>query len=83
MACGCPPLAAANSGMLDVIEPGTNGWLEVSFDPERWAARIEALFADPEALARASAGAAVTATAFRVDRVAKNVAAWYESLLSS
>lgn len=80
MACGCPPLAAANSGMLDVIRPGENGWLETSFDPERWASRITELLERPDALARASEGATESARAFRVTTVAESVAAWYEML---
>jgi len=82
MACGCPPLAAANSGMLDVIEPGSNGWLETSFDPKRWALRIEQLLESPDALARASRGAAETAEAFRIETATAPVAAWYETLLT-
>jgi glycosyltransferase involved in cell wall biosynthesis len=82
MACGCPVLAAANSGMLDVIEPGKNGWLEVSFDPERWAARILELLARPDELARASLGALATAEGFRIETVARRVLEWYRSLPS-
>ena len=82
MACGCPPLAAANSGMLNVIEPGVNGWLETSFDPRRWAGRLEHLLEKPEELARASRGAEKTAEKFRIDTVTAAVSAWYESLLT-
>jgi glycosyltransferase involved in cell wall biosynthesis len=80
MACGCPPLAAANSGMLDAVEPGDNGWLEVSFDPARWASRVIELLRHPERLERASRGAAATAERFRIETVARDVRAWYESL---
>lgn len=80
MACGCPPLAAANSGMLDAVSPGENGWLEVSFDPGRWAARILELLAHPDRLERASRGAAVTAEGFRIETVARSVRSWYEAL---
>jgi glycosyltransferase involved in cell wall biosynthesis len=80
MACGCPPLAAANSGMLDAVEPGENGWLEVSFDPERWAARLLELLARPDALERASLGASRTAESFRIETVARAVRGWYETL---
>ena len=66
--------------MLDAVEPGENGWLEVSFDPERWGARILALLARPDALERASRGASSTAEAFRIETVARAVRAWYESL---
>jgi glycosyltransferase involved in cell wall biosynthesis len=80
MACGCPPLAAANSGMLDVIEPGENGWLETSFDPARWSRRILELVENPDALARASRGAAALAREFRIEPLARSVAAWYQTL---
>ncbi|HEV8547909.1 MAG TPA: glycosyltransferase family 4 protein [Polyangiaceae bacterium] len=80
MACGCPSLAAANSGMLDVIEPGVNGWLEPSFAPERWGERVVSLLADPAGLARASAGAAATAQAFRIETVARTAFDWYQGL---
>lgn len=80
MACGCPTLAAANSGMLDVIENGRNGWLEPSFDPARWSERICYLLQRPDELAAASRGARILAQAFRIDTVAKNVIEWYRSL---
>ncbi len=82
MASGCPTLAAANSGMLDVIVPGKNGWLEPSFEPSRWAQRITELLADPAALSAASRGAAEVAHDFRVEDVARRVALWYEKLLA-
>jgi glycosyltransferase involved in cell wall biosynthesis len=80
MACGCPPLAAANSGMLDAITPGENGWLEVSFDPNRWAERILELLGRPESIERASRGAFQTAEQFRIEKVAHDVRAWYQAL---
>lgn len=80
LACGCPVLAAANSGMLDTIVDGHNGWLETSFEPSRWAERILALLADPEALSMASHGAELTARAFRIEDVAREVLAWYARL---
>jgi len=81
MACGCPPLAAANSGMLDVIESGRNGWLESSFDPERWAIRTIDLLSRPDDLSAASVGAMETARGFRVDALTRDAVAWYASLL--
>jgi glycosyltransferase involved in cell wall biosynthesis len=82
MARGCPTLGAANSGMLDAIEPGENGWLEVSFDADRWAERIVQLLLRPEQLGVASAGARARAEAFRVEHVARDVIAWYARLSS-
>ncbi len=78
MACGCPPLAAANSGMLDVIDAGRNGWLETSFDPGRWAERIIDLLSRPDDLRRASQGAEETAANFRIERVATAAVAFYQ-----
>lgn len=80
MACGCPVLAAANSGMLDVIEPDRNGWLERSFDPVSWAARLVTILRSPEALERASRGALETAQSFRIETVAEEALAWYRRL---
>ena len=83
MAAGCPALAAANSGMLDAISPGKNGFLEESFEPERWAARILELLSDPVALSAASAGASAAAETYRIEPVAERVAAWYRTLASA
>lgn len=80
MACGCPTLGAANSGMLDVIEPERNGWLEGSFDAERWARRIIDIMRAPEALARASEGARATAEGFRIETVTRTALEWYRRL---
>jgi glycosyltransferase involved in cell wall biosynthesis len=81
LASGCPVLTAANSGMLDTIVSGQNGWLEHSFEPERWAQRISAILADPEALANAARGAQASADEFKVDVVARRVADWYARLV--
>ncbi len=80
MASGCPPLAAANSGMVDVIRPGKNGWLESSFDPSRWAARVVEILRNEDGLAAASRGARQNAEAFRVNAVAAEVARFYQAL---
>jgi glycosyltransferase involved in cell wall biosynthesis len=82
MACGCPALAAANSGMLDVIVPGDNGWLETSFDPERWATQLGRLLDAPDELARASRRAAARAVDFRIESVTEQALDWYRNLLS-
>lgn len=82
MARGCPTLGAANSGMLDAIEPGQNGWLEVSFDADRWAERIVHLLRRPHELSVASAGALARAETFRIEHVARDVIAWYAKLTS-
>jgi len=83
MACGCPSLAAGNSGMRDAIVDGENGWLEASFDPGTWAARILELLAAPERLRAASEAARTHAEAFRLRRVTQTALDWYESRLAS
>ena len=83
MACGCPTLAAANSGMLDVIVPGKNGWLESSFDPARWAERCLALLAAPDLVRAVSREAVETARRFRIEAVATASRDWYRALRSS
>jgi glycosyltransferase involved in cell wall biosynthesis len=83
MACGCPALAAANSGMLDVIEPGRTGWLETSFDPDAWAMRILDLLSRPTELEAASDGARRKSQAFRVEAVAARAISWYSQLLGA
>jgi glycosyltransferase involved in cell wall biosynthesis len=81
MACGCPSLSAANSGMLDVIREGENGWLLRSREPAAWAARVEALLADPDGLARAGRGARSSAERFRIERVTAEALAFYQHVL--
>jgi glycosyltransferase involved in cell wall biosynthesis len=78
MAAGCPSLSAANSGMLDVIREGENGWLLASRDPEAWVARTAELLSDAAGLKRAGEGARRTAERFRTERVAAEAVAFYE-----
>jgi glycosyltransferase involved in cell wall biosynthesis len=80
MASGCPSLAAANSGMLDVIREGENGWLLASREPDAWAARIEMLLRAPEGLRLAGDGARRTAEDFRVERVTARALEFYGSI---
>jgi len=82
MAGGCPSLAAANSGMLDVIREGENGWLLGSREPDAWAARIEALLGNPEGLRRAGEGARTTAEDFRLERVTARALEFYGLIAS-
>jgi glycosyltransferase involved in cell wall biosynthesis len=81
MARGCPSLAAANSGMRDVIQDGRNGWLLETRDPQVWAGRAGALLSEPATLARAGAVARTFAERFRTATVARQAVEWYESLL--
>ncbi len=53
-ACGLPTLAADLEGIRDVIDDGVNGWLAPTEDAEAFAARIETLLDDPDALREAS-----------------------------
>lgn len=49
-ACGLPTLAADLEGIRDVIDEGVNGWFAPTEDADAFAARIQALLDDPEAL---------------------------------
>jgi D-inositol-3-phosphate glycosyltransferase len=80
MACGCPTLAAANSGMCDAIAEGENGWLMDTFDPRAWAARMAELLSTPERLHAASDSARKHAEGFRVESLSRETLSWYESL---
>ena len=53
-ACGLPTLAADLEGIRDVIDEGVNGWFAPTADADAFAARIQALADDPEALRAAS-----------------------------
>jgi phosphatidylinositol alpha-1,6-mannosyltransferase len=57
-ACGLPALAADLEGIRDVVSEGKNGWLVPSRDATAFAARIEALAADPEGLGALACSAA-------------------------
>jgi glycosyltransferase involved in cell wall biosynthesis len=64
--------------MVDVLRDGENGFLLSTRDPAAWADRLDALLADPGALARAGAGARATAERFRVEAVTAEAVAWYQ-----
>ena len=53
-ACGLPTLAADLEGIRDVIEEGVNGWFAPTEDADAFAARIQALLADPAEVHAAS-----------------------------
>lgn len=53
-ACGLPTLAADLEGIRDVIQDGINGWFAPTEDADAFAARIEALLADPTEVQAAS-----------------------------
>ena len=80
MACGCPTLAAANSGMIDAITEGENGWLMNTFEPGAWSSRLLELLSTPERLTAASDMARRHAEGFRIRTLSQATLAWYESL---
>jgi len=47
MACGIPVIGSATGGLLELIEPGWNGWLVPKRDPQALADRIEAVCQSP------------------------------------
>ena len=71
-ACGLPTLAADLEGIRDVIDEGVNGWFAPTEGAEAFAARIQSLLDDPDALRQASQRTAeyVTST-FRWDSTAQ------------
>ena len=48
MACGCPVIASTNTGALDLIKDGTEGFIVPIRSPERIAERLQQLADDPE-----------------------------------
>lgn len=80
LACGCPALAAANSGMRDVVDDEVTGWLLGDLAPDAWARRVVGLLEDEAARRRASAAARVAAERFRLPDLTRRALAWYESL---
>jgi phosphatidylinositol alpha-1,6-mannosyltransferase len=49
-ACGLPTLAADLEGIRDVIDEGVNGWFAPTEDADAFAAKIQRLLDDPDAL---------------------------------
>jgi glycosyltransferase involved in cell wall biosynthesis len=80
MACGCPTLAATNSGMIDAIAEGENGWLIDTFEPGAWASRLIDLLSTPERLNEASVSARRHAEGFRLGSLSRTTLDWYDSL---
>ena len=84
LAAGVPVLATASGGKGEIVADGLTGRLVPDEDPEALAAAAEELLADGErARRRGEAGRARAAEAFDVRRVAREVAALWEELLSS
>jgi D-inositol-3-phosphate glycosyltransferase len=57
-ASGTPVVAAASGGLVEAVADGVSGVLVSDRDPERWAAAIDRLLADPRRLAELGASAA-------------------------
>jgi glycosyltransferase involved in cell wall biosynthesis len=82
MACGTPVVAFRVGGIVDMIEDGRTGLLAEPGSAEGLAAGIERLSADPAlALAIARDGRLKIEREFGYDRLAREYAALYESLL--
>jgi glycosyltransferase involved in cell wall biosynthesis len=82
MACGCPAVATAVGGALDVIEPGRNGFLVPPGDPERMARAILNCLDDPGLCSRVGAAARETIEArYTWPIVSRNYLDEYEHLL--
>jgi glycosyltransferase involved in cell wall biosynthesis len=82
MACGCPVVATAVSGALDVIRDGYNGLLVPARAPDRLAAAATCLLADSALRKRLSAAALQTIhQRYAWSVVSRNYLTLYESLL--
>ena len=74
MAAGCPPIATAAGGPLEIIEEGVNGLLVAPGDAKALAAAIQDLLANPDrARAMGKAGRARAVTRFSLDRMVEEM----------
>jgi glycosyltransferase involved in cell wall biosynthesis len=76
MACGCPVIASTNTGGLDCIEQGGNGFIVPVADPDAIADRLTWLAGNPDA-ARAMRAAAIAQAAH-----ASNVVQYGDAMMS-
>lgn len=83
MLCGLPVIATAVGGLLDIVLPGETGLLIPPASPESIAAAIRQLRADPALCKRlGAAGEARARQHFSAERYARDVDAFYRSLLA-
>lgn len=82
MARGLCVVGTGAGGMPDVIRDGVDGFLVDYNDADGIVARIERAWADPALARSVSAAAAPRAREYSWDRVGREVAAFYESLLA-
>lgn len=74
MAAGCPPIATAAGGPLEIIEEGVNGVLVAPGDATALAAAIHDLLANPDrARAMGKAGRNRATTRFSLDRMVEEM----------
>jgi glycosyltransferase involved in cell wall biosynthesis len=82
MACGCPVVATAVSGALDVIEDGVNGFLAPPRNPEVLAERALFIIDNPDLCSQIGKAAADTIQRnYSWSKVAKEYQNLYEALL--
>ncbi len=79
-ASGLPVLATPVNGVRELLRDGENGYL-ISRDPERIAARLRELGADPDLRAKIGAAARESALSFSWERMVAEHEALYRSLL--
>ena len=82
-ACGTPVVAAAVGGLTDLIRPGVTGELVPGRDPAGFAARIDALLADPVRCTAMGTRAALAATGLTWETSARKLLGTVGSLLGA
>lgn len=85
MAAGRPVITSAlDSGIQEVNEPGVTGWTAPPGDVEAWTRVLAEVLADPaEAAARGRAGRRLADQRYDRARLAADLEAWYEVLVST
>ncbi|MEJ7845731.1 MAG: glycosyltransferase [Acidimicrobiales bacterium] len=79
-ACGTPVVAAAVGGLRTLVDDGVTGWLVEGRDPSAFAARIEAVLADPALAAAMSSAAAERARRYTWSTTAARLRRLYGDL---
>ncbi len=79
-ACGTPVVAAAVGGLRTLVDHGVTGWLVEGRDPSAFAARIEAVLADPAVAAGMSSAAAERARRYTWSTTAARLRRLYGDL---
>jgi D-inositol-3-phosphate glycosyltransferase len=82
-ACGTPVVAARVGGLVTAVADGVSGALVDGHDPQRWAAVLGGLLADPGRRARLTEGALAHARNFSWDRTVHGLLEVYRDALAA